>query len=234
MPKASAASSTACRPTPASSSSKWKSRTSIISTGSLLPWPSSNASPRGGGKSTVATITEVYHFLRLLYAKLGTQYCPTCQVPVATTTLAEWPIKSAPPRKRPVQVFAPLVKSRKGYHKEVAEWAVRHDFYTLLVDGKLIKADKFPELSRYREHSIDVLVGQISKASEEDAIALARRALEIGKNTARLSAERRANCSAPKWPVRRAPALSNRSTRACSPSTPPTAGARPAAGSARL
>ena len=43
---------------------------------------------RGGGKSTVATITEVYHFLRLLYAKLGTQHCPTCQVPVATTTLA--------------------------------------------------------------------------------------------------------------------------------------------------
>jgi hypothetical protein len=44
---------------------------------------------RGGGKSTVATITEVYHFLRLLYSKLGTQYCPACHVPVATTTLAE-------------------------------------------------------------------------------------------------------------------------------------------------
>ncbi len=142
---------------------------------------------RGGGKSTVATITEVYHFLRLLYAKLGTQYCPTCQVPVATTTLAEVADKvCAASQTEPVQVFAPLVKSRKGYHKEVAEWAVRHGFYTLLVDGKLVKADKFPELSRYREHSIDVLVGQISKASEEDAVALARRALEIGKNTARL------------------------------------------------
>jgi len=142
---------------------------------------------RGGGKSTVATITEVYHFLRLLYAKLGTQFCPTCQVPVATTTLAEvaGKVRSAS-QTAPVQVFAPLVKSRKGYHKEVAAWAVRHDFNTLLVDGRLVKADKFPELSRYREHSIDVLVGQITNASEEDAIALARRALEIGKNTARL------------------------------------------------
>ena len=142
---------------------------------------------RGGGKSTVATITEVYHFLRLLYSKLGTQYCPSCHVPVATTTLAEVAdkVRSAS-QAGPVQVFAPLVKSRKGYHKEVAEWAVRHDFDTLLVDGKLIKADKFPELSRYREHSIDVLVGQISKASEEEALELARRALEIGKNTARL------------------------------------------------
>ncbi len=142
---------------------------------------------RGGGKSTVATITEIYHFLRLLYSKLGTQYCPSCHVPVATTTLAEVAERvRAASQAGTVQVFAPLVKSRKGYHKEVAEWAVRHDFDTLLVDGKLIKADKFPELSRYREHSIDVLVGQITKASEEEALALARRALEIGKNTARL------------------------------------------------
>jgi excinuclease ABC subunit A len=142
---------------------------------------------RGGGKSTVATITEVYHFLRLLYSKLGTQYCPSCHVPVATTTLAEVAEKvRAASQTGPVQVFAPLVKSRKGFHKEIAEWAVRHDFDTLLVDGKLIKADKFPELSRYREHSIDVLVGQITKASEEEALELARRALEIGKNTARL------------------------------------------------
>ncbi|MFM7374709.1 MAG: AAA family ATPase, partial [Chthoniobacterales bacterium] len=44
---------------------------------------------RGGGKSTVATITEIYHFLRLLYSKLGTQFCPSCHVPVQTTTLAE-------------------------------------------------------------------------------------------------------------------------------------------------
>ncbi|MBU3665861.1 MAG: excinuclease ABC subunit A [Chthoniobacterales bacterium] len=142
---------------------------------------------RGGGKSTVATITEIYHFLRLLYSKLGTQYCPSCNVPVATTTLAEVAEKvRTASRSGPVQVFAPLVKSRKGYHKEVAEWALRNDFDTLLVDGKLIKADKFPELSRYREHSIDVLVGQITRASEEEALEIARRALEIGKNTARL------------------------------------------------
>ncbi len=142
---------------------------------------------RGGGKSTVATITEIYHFIRLLYAKLGTQYCPQCQVPVQTTTLAEVATKlRAFSQSGPVQVFAPLVKSRKGYHKDVAAWAVRHGYDKLLVDGKLLRADKFPELSRYREHSIDVLVGEIAKASEEESVELARRALEIGKNTARL------------------------------------------------
>ena len=142
---------------------------------------------RGGGKSTVATITEVYHFLRLLYAKLGTQHCPQCGVPVEATTLADVAAKLREfSRSAPVQVFAPLVKSRKGYHRDVASWAMRHGFDKLLVDGKIVKADKFPELSRYREHSVDVLVGEISGASEDESVALARRALEIGKNTARL------------------------------------------------
>ncbi len=142
---------------------------------------------RGGGKSTVATITEIHHFLRLLYSKLGTQYCPHCHIPVASTTLAEVADKlRAFSEVGTVQVFAPLIKSRKGYHKDVAAWAVRHGFEKLLVDGHFINADQFPELSRYREHSIDALVGQITRASEEEALDLARRALEIGKNTARL------------------------------------------------
>ena len=142
---------------------------------------------RGGGKSTVATITEVYHFLRLLYSKLGTQYCPQCQVPVSTTTLAEVAGKlRTSSQDGTVQVFAPLVKSRKGYHRDVVAWAIRHEFDTLLVDGKLIKADQFPELSRYREHSIDVLIGEITEGSEEASLELARRALQVGKNTARL------------------------------------------------
>ncbi len=142
---------------------------------------------RGGGKSTVATITEIHHFLRLLYSKLGTQFCPDCSVPVATATLADVAAKLRDSSAAgAVQVFAPLVKSRKGYHKDVAAWAQRHGYEQLLVDGKLIKTEQFPELSRYREHSIDVLVGTVTNASEEDSIALARRALEIGRNTARL------------------------------------------------
>lgn len=147
---------------------------------------------RGGGKSTVATITEIYHFLRLLYSKLGTQYCPRCNVPVEATTLAEVAAKiRSASRPGPVQVFAPLVKSRKGYHKDVAAWAVRNGYDKLLVDGKPVRPDKFPELSRYREHSIDVLVGEISNATGEEAVDLARRALEIGKSTARLVSDGR-------------------------------------------
>ena len=70
---------------------------------------------RGGGKSTVATVTEVYHFLRLLYAKLGTQYCPRCDVPVEKQSLAAITKQVEEAAKRgKVRVLAPLIKARKG------------------------------------------------------------------------------------------------------------------------
>src|SRR5436190_18112055 len=82
---------------------------------------------RGGGKSTVATVTEVYHFLRLLFAKTGTQFCPECDLPVEKQSLAAIvkQLEAAVPRPRDgvVKVLAPLVKAGKGFHTDVARWA---------------------------------------------------------------------------------------------------------------
>src|SRR5213079_3308620 len=78
---------------------------------------------RGGGKSTVATVTEIYHFLRLLFAKTGTQFCPDCNLPVEKQSLAAITKQIESTAKRgPVRVLAPLVKARKGFHTEVARW----------------------------------------------------------------------------------------------------------------
>jgi len=130
---------------------------------------------QGGGKSTVATVTEVYHFLRLLFAKLGTQYCPKCDVAVEKQSLNVAVTKAAAlAKKGKIKVLAPLVKARKGFHTEVAAWAKRQGFTELLVDGKFEHVDRFPKLERFREHSIDVVVDDV------------RRALEIGKGTARI------------------------------------------------
>ncbi len=86
---------------------------------------------RGGGKSTVATVTEVYHFLRLLFAKTGTQFCPDCDLPVEKQSLAAIAKQIESTAKRgPVRVLAPLVKARKGFHTEVARWAERQGFDT--------------------------------------------------------------------------------------------------------
>jgi excinuclease ABC subunit A len=147
---------------------------------------------RGGGKSTVATVTEVYHFLRLLFARLGTQYCPQCNVPVEKQSQAAivQQVEAAARRGR-VRVLAPLVKARKGFHTEVAAWAVKHGFGTLLVDGQFMPAAGFKKLERFREHTIEVLVGEVrgGKTRAEDNAGtreLVRRALEIGKGTAKL------------------------------------------------
>src|SRR5512136_2971814 len=80
---------------------------------------------RGGGKSTVATITEVHHFLRLLFARLGTQFCPDCQVPVEAQTRDEMGrrLQGELRRRGDLLLLAPVVKNRKGFHTDVTGWA---------------------------------------------------------------------------------------------------------------
>ncbi|MBV9657541.1 MAG: excinuclease ABC subunit A [Verrucomicrobia bacterium] len=143
---------------------------------------------RGGGKSTVATVTEVYHFLRLLFAKLGTQFCPQCQVPVARQSQAAI-VKQveAIAKKGRVRVMAPLIKARKGFHTDVAAWARKKGFTEMWVDGEFVEAEGFQKLERFREHTIDVVIGEVSaKTSNGETRDLVRRAVEIGKGTARL------------------------------------------------
>ena len=142
---------------------------------------------RGGGKSTVATVTEVYHFLRLLFAKTGTQFCPDCDLPVEKQSLAAIVKQLETAVKRgALRVLAPLVKARKGFHTDVARWAERQGFDTLLVDGELLPIAQFRKLERFKEHTIDVVVGAIDARRILKARNLVQRALEIGRGTAHL------------------------------------------------
>ena len=142
---------------------------------------------RGGGKSTVATVTEVYHFLRLLFAKTGTQFCPDCELPVAKQNVAAIVRQIEAAAKRgPLKVLAPLVKARKGFHTDVARWAERQGFDALYIDGRLVPIRNFRKLERFKEHTIDVVVGVIDRKRITHARDIARRALEIGRGTARL------------------------------------------------
>src|SRR6266487_2652212 len=139
---------------------------------------------RGGSKSTVATLTEIYHFLRLLYVKLGTQYCPDCRVPIepqsedaiAARLLREY-------KGQRVGLLAPLVLNRKGYYTDLAKWARGKGYAFLRVDGEFLPTDRWPRLSRFREHSIELPVADLRSAADNEAEirrALGR-ALEFGK-----------------------------------------------------
>ncbi|MAS96062.1 MAG: excinuclease ABC subunit A [Verrucomicrobiales bacterium] len=144
---------------------------------------------RGGGKSTVATVTEVWHFLRLLFAKVGTQYSPDSGKPVvkqSITSIVTRIRKEAAGAKRPVPVLAPLIRARKGFHTEVADWAARRGFERLLVDGQFVEVSSFERLERFKEHTIDVVVGEIDgKTVPEDAREMIETALTIGKRSLR-------------------------------------------------
>ncbi|HUE61996.1 MAG TPA: excinuclease ABC subunit UvrA, partial [Chthoniobacterales bacterium] len=150
---------------------------------------------RGGGKSTVATVTEVYHFLRLLFAKTGTQFCSDCDLPVEKRSIiAIVKQVEAAAKRGPLKVLAPLVKARKGFHTDVAHWAERQGFDTLFVDRNLIPISHFRKLERFREHTIDVVVGEFRRGtgilavgSQAGSVRLVtERALEIGRGTAHL------------------------------------------------
>ncbi|HZC59384.1 MAG TPA: excinuclease ABC subunit A, partial [Chthoniobacterales bacterium] len=140
---------------------------------------------QGGGKSTVATLTEVYHFLRLLFAKLGTQYCPRCRIPVTRQSPAAL-LKQVREiiARAPATLTAPLVKARKGFHKEVATWAKREGYRELIIDGKKYPVDNFPALERYREHTIDVVIAALISPDDERLSELLKTALRTGNGSA--------------------------------------------------
>ncbi|MBV9671699.1 MAG: excinuclease ABC subunit UvrA [Verrucomicrobia bacterium] len=143
---------------------------------------------KGTGKSTVATLTEIYHFLRLLYAKVGTQFCPRCHVPVNKQSLSAI-LKQVKDlvRKSPSTLSAPIVKARKGYHKEVAAWAIKEGYQYLVVDGERFPIDQFPALERYREHTIDVVVADFRNLNSKEVERYVHAALRIGSGSAFLS-----------------------------------------------
>lgn len=123
---------------------------------------------RGGRKSTVGTMTEIHHFLRLLYQKLGTQYCPSCDVPVEafSTEQIEEMVWSKYKNKN-ITFLATLVSKRKGYYTDLAKWAKKSGFETLRVDGKEIPVHPWPRLDRYIDHTIELPVfsGKLSTKS---------------------------------------------------------------------
>jgi excinuclease ABC subunit A len=146
---------------------------------------------RGGRKSTVATLTEIYHFLRLLFVKIGTQHCPECRVPIeAQTPEAILARVMREQRGRRIVVLAPLVTARKGFYTDLAKWALTKGFDFLRVDGAMTSTRAWPRLARFKEHSIELPVGEIAVApkAERELRALLARALDLGKGVVLIAA----------------------------------------------
>jgi excinuclease ABC subunit A len=142
---------------------------------------------RGGGKSTVATVTEVYHFIRLLFARLGTQYCPDCQVPVEAQTRDELGrrLRGELRQRGDLLLLAPVVKNRKGFHTDVAEWAASHGYAEVRADGKFYPTTERLRLDRFREHDVEIVVGVLDAERRGAGRRRARRKQGEGLNELR-------------------------------------------------
>lgn len=153
---------------------------------------------RGSAKSTVATVTEVAQYLRVLFARAGVLHSPTTGEPLeemtedAVVRLVAKKAKSL--KKGSLLIAAPLVRSRKGHHRPLAEWAETKGLRLLRCDGKMLKVEGFEGLDRYSEHDVDAVFGEIradglislpdeTQESGEKALrTLVRQVLAAGKN----------------------------------------------------
>lgn len=146
---------------------------------------------RGGGKSTVATVTEIYHFLRLIFSRLGTQFCPKCQCPVQAQTRDQVGGRLAGEMKKrgDLLLLAPVVKNRKGFHTDVGVWAARHGYAEVRADGKMHPTSQPLRLDRFREHDVEIVVGLLDKklrrspSGQKTAREMIDKALELGRGT---------------------------------------------------
>jgi excinuclease ABC subunit A len=146
---------------------------------------------RGGHKSTVATLTEIYHFLRLLYVKLGVQYCPVCEAriePQSVDAIAARLLKDY--RGESITLLAPLIVARKGLYTALAKWARGKGFSHLRVDGTLLPTAKWPRLDRFVEHNIELPVATltVSAARESELRQALDLALEHGRGVVHVDA----------------------------------------------
>ena len=139
---------------------------------------------RGGRKSTVGTTTEVWHFLRLLYVKLGVQHCvhEGAEVrPQTPDSIAAQLMKRY--KGQHIGLLAPLVVNRKGVYTELADWARPRGYTHLRVDGNFLPTTGFPRIDRFKEHTIELPVCDldVTPANENLLREKLAQALEHGK-----------------------------------------------------
>ena len=114
-------------------------------------------------RSTVGTVTEIYDYLRLLFARAGRPHCPICGDPIAQQTVQQMvdSVLSLPPESR-LLVLAPVVRDRKGEHQQVLADARSRGFVRARVDGEVLSLDDEIPLEKNKRHTIDVVVDRIT------------------------------------------------------------------------
>lgn len=113
-------------------------------------------------RSTVATVTEIYDYLRVLFARVGKPFCPNCSIPISKMTtdqiidaLLEYPEGTK------LVILAPKIRGRKGEYRDLWAKLARKGFVRARVDGEIVELDSPPALEKYKQHTIEVVVDRL-------------------------------------------------------------------------
>jgi excinuclease ABC subunit A len=140
---------------------------------------------RAAASSTVATVTEIAHYLRLLYAKVGDAHCPDCQEPVRAASPDELFARLCARGGDRVTLRAPVVRARKGTYLDVFTAADRAGIAWAIANGRLVSTDRPPRLAKHREHDIDLVcydgpLARLDRPTFDRALALGRGQIVVG------------------------------------------------------
>lgn len=146
----------------------------------------SQKSTSSNPRSTVGTVTEIYDFLRVLYARVGTGFCPKCNVAIASQTLDQIVAQiQVLDGTKEYLMLSPIVRGQKGEHKELFESLQRQGYARARIDGKVTRLSEAPQLNRQQKHEIEVVVARFEpKTCARTALSdWVKESLKIGENT---------------------------------------------------
>lgn len=145
-------------------------------------------------RSTVGTVTEIYDYLRLLFARIGKAHCPRCGKPIAKQTVSQMVDQLLTfPERTKMQVLAPLVRGRKGEHVKVLEDLKKQGYVRVRVDGEILELTEEIKLAKTKKHTIEAVVDRvIIKEGIENRLADSlETALKLGEGIAVVQVEGR-------------------------------------------
>jgi len=117
-------------------------------------------------RSTVGTVTEIYDYLRVLFARIGIPFCPECNKPITSQTVDSIvdAILTIKP-DTPIVILAPIIRGRKGEYRELLDKVKRKGFLRARVDGKIYEIDDLPAMQKYQKHNIEIVIDRLTITS---------------------------------------------------------------------
>ena len=115
-------------------------------------------------RSTVGTITEIYDYLRLLFARIGTPYCPDHNIPIAAQTSDKIADQIAAEHPGMITVLAPIVRQKKGTYQQLLRDLNKEGYARVRVNGKIIRTDEDISLDRYKKQDIEIVIDRLESS----------------------------------------------------------------------